>query len=81
MSQIGAELRFSLCAGITATALLLGLGASAEPEPGPLLVVDRVVDGEWAVLEGPDLETFDVPVRFLPEGTGEGDEVRIGRVR
>lgn len=45
--------------------------------PGTPHVVDRIVDGAWVVLEGPDGGTTDLPVAWLPAGVRAGDVVRI----
>lgn len=37
--------------------------------------VDRVVDGEWVVLETEPGETVDVPAGALPAGVAEGHRV------
>ena len=39
--------------------------------------IDRIEDGAWAVLEGPDRRTFDIPVAWLPAGAREGDVLRV----
>lgn len=44
-------------------------------------VVDRVVDGRSAVLlVGDDEQELVVPIALLPDGTGEGDVLRLGLV-
>jgi hypothetical protein len=40
-------------------------------------VVDRIEEGQWAVLEAPDGRTFPVPRFWLPETVREGDALRI----
>lgn len=40
-------------------------------------VVDRIVDGTWAVLEHPSGVSGDVPLDWLPAGVAEGDVVRV----
>ncbi|MDZ7802153.1 MAG: DUF3006 domain-containing protein [Trueperaceae bacterium] len=44
---------------------------------GMSYVVDRIVDGAWAVLEDADGGTTDLPVAWLPAGVQEGDVVRV----
>lgn len=45
-------------------------------------VVDRIEDGRYAVLLiGPDEVELVVDAILLPEGTGEGDWLRVGFVR
>lgn len=40
--------------------------------------MDRI-EGEFAVVEGEDGKTFDVPLHFLPPGAREGDVLRVER--
>jgi hypothetical protein len=40
-------------------------------------IVDRIEDGEWAVLETSDGRTFSVPRHWLPDGLREGDAIRV----
>ncbi|MEX2531290.1 MAG: DUF3006 domain-containing protein [Gemmatimonadota bacterium] len=44
------------------------------------LVVDRVEDGEWAVLESQDAgRSFPIPRTWLPEAATEGDVLLVER--
>lgn len=45
--------------------------------PGTPYVVDRIVDGAWAVLEDADGKTTGLPVAWLPPGVREGAVVRV----
>ncbi|MES3628865.1 MAG: DUF3006 domain-containing protein [Longimonas sp.] len=38
-------------------------------------IIDRIEDGEWAVLEMPDGTMLDVPTAWLPTDVSEGDVV------
>lgn len=57
--------------------ILLLIALLTSPVCGPVLTVDRIVDGEWAVIETPDAETYDMPAWALPEGTREGDKIQF----
>jgi hypothetical protein len=50
-----------------------------EDVPQDALVVDRIVDGRHAVLLiGPDEVELVIDVALLPQGTAEGDWLRLG---
>ncbi len=52
---------------------------SEQTIPDDAAVVDRIEDGTYAVLHvGPDEVELVVDVALLPEGTVEGDWLRIG---
>lgn len=39
--------------------------------------IDRFEDGNWAVLENPEGQTFNVPISWLPEAVVEGDVLYV----
>lgn len=39
-------------------------------------VIDRLEDGDWAVLESPDGTMLDIPIAWLPTDATEGDLVQ-----
>jgi hypothetical protein len=45
-------------------------------EPPCHWVIDRI-EGEWAVVDRPDGTSFDLPLWMLPEGSREGDVLRV----
>lgn len=50
-----------------------GMPAGVRPGEAVTLVVDRVEDGGWAVLELPDGLTLELPAGWLPAGVQGGD--------
>jgi hypothetical protein len=62
-------------------AALFALSLAPAGEGAPALTVDRIVDGEWLVLETPDGRVLPpVPVHFAPTARdGERLTLRHGR--
>jgi len=63
-----------------ATALIAyagGMPAGVRPGEAVSLVVDRVEDGGWAVVEWPDGVTFELPAGWLPAGVRDGDVLAV----
>jgi len=40
-------------------------------------IIDRIEDGDWAVLEPPEGPTLDVPRAWLPTDAAAGDVLRV----
>lgn len=59
------------------TLLVALILAIPNQDCGPVLTVDRIVDGEWVVLETPDARTWDLPVYALPDTIREGDKITL----
>lgn len=49
-----------------------------SPAPSaPVWIVDRIEEGQWAVLESPELGHVTVPLHWLPSGVHEGVALRL----
>jgi hypothetical protein len=48
-----------------------------DNDPTLYYIIDRFEGNDWAVLEGPNGRTFDVPRFWLPDAAREGDVLRL----